>query len=52
MQNEIARCEAEIASAQAALAGGDPDVAGLCLAIADWSAELRLIRAACVSDVS
>ena len=30
-------CEAEIR-------GGHPDVQGLCLALADWSGELRLIE--------
>ena len=38
------RCRREIAEAEAALRAGHPDVEGLCLALADWSCELRLLR--------
>jgi len=41
---EIERCEREIAVIEAELIGGHPDVAGLCLALSDWSAELRILR--------
>ena len=33
-----------MAEIEAALRAGHPDVQGLCLALADWSAELRLIQ--------
>jgi hypothetical protein len=36
------RCLREIAAIEAELRSGNPDVAGLCLALSDWSAELRL----------
>jgi|SRR5579862_835436 len=39
----IAHCRREIAAIEAQLRAGHPDVAGLCLALADWHAELRLI---------
>jgi hypothetical protein len=32
--------------------GGYPDVGGLCLPLADWSAELRLIRYASATETS
>jgi hypothetical protein len=38
------RCQAEIAAIERLLLSGHPDVAGLCLALSDWSAELRLIE--------
>ena len=38
------RCLREIADARALLLAGHPDVEGLCRALADWSAELRLIQ--------
>lgn len=38
------RCLREIAAIEAELLAGNPDVAGLCLALSDWSMELRLIR--------
>src|SRR5512135_973982 len=44
-QAEIERCQREIAAAEAALLAGHPDVAGLCLALSDWSAELRILQA-------
>ena len=44
-QREVDRCRDEIAAAEALLLAGHPDVEGLCLALADWSAELRILRA-------
>ena len=41
---EIERCEREIASVEHALLSGYPDVAGLCLALSDWSAEQRILK--------
>jgi hypothetical protein len=37
------RCRLEIAAIETQIRAGHPDVAGLCLALADWSAELRLL---------
>jgi len=44
LQREIDRCHAEIAEAQRLLRAGHPDVQGLCLALSDWSAELRILE--------
>src|SRR5512147_2727823 len=44
-QTEMVRCQREIAAAEAALLSGHPDVAGLCLALSDWSTELRILQA-------
>jgi hypothetical protein len=41
--NRHARCRREIAEIEALIRAGHPDVEGLCLALADWSMELRLI---------
>lgn len=38
------RCQREIAGIEAELRAGNPDVAGLCLALSDWSAELWLLQ--------
>ena len=43
-QREIARCEAEVAEAKRLLRAGHPDVEGLCLMLADWFGELRLLK--------
>ena len=43
-RREMERCRAEIADAERLLRGGHPDLAGLCMALADWSAELRIIK--------
>lgn len=43
-RRDIDRCRAEIASAEALLKNGHPDVVGLCLALSDWSAELRILE--------
>jgi hypothetical protein len=40
---EIARCRREIATIEALISAGHPDVAGLCMALLDWNAELFLI---------
>ena len=44
-QREADRCRAEIAAAKSLLLAGRPDVEGLCMALADWSAELRILEA-------
>jgi hypothetical protein len=44
VEHHIDRCRAEIASAERSLRSGHPDIAGLCLALADWSTELRIIE--------
>ena len=41
---EIAHCRREIAEAERLLSAGHPDIHGLCLAISDWSAELRILQ--------
>ena len=43
-RREVDRCRAEIASAERLLRSGHPDVAGLCLALSDWSAELKILE--------
>jgi hypothetical protein len=40
----IERCRREIAAIEAELLAGNPDVRGLCLALSDWSAELRILQ--------
>ena len=40
---EMQRCEREIAEAEASLRAGHRDVAGLCQALSDWSAERRIL---------
>jgi hypothetical protein len=42
----IDRCRREIAEVEELLRAGHPDLQGLCLALADWSSELRLIHLA------
>ncbi len=44
MDRESERCRREIAAAEAELLAGNPDVHGLCLALSDWSAELRILQ--------
>jgi hypothetical protein len=41
---EIERCRREIAALEALIRAGHPDLEGLCLALSDWCAELRLIE--------
>jgi len=43
-QREVERCRREIADAEAKLRAGDPEVEGLCLALRDWSTELRILE--------
>ena len=43
---DIDRCRREIAALEAQIRAGHPDLRGLCLALADWSCELRLLQAA------
>jgi len=43
-RREIERCQKEIAEIEGLLSSGHHDVEGLCLALADWSAELRLLE--------
>ena len=37
------RCHKELAAIEAEISAGNPDLEGLCLALSDWSAELRMI---------
>ena len=39
----IERCQREIAAIEDQLRAGHPEVEGLCLALTDWSAELRIL---------
>ena len=41
----VERCRREIAAIEAEILAGNPDVQGLCLALSDWWAELRIIEA-------
>jgi hypothetical protein len=43
-QRDVERCHAEIAATEALLLAGHPDIDGLCMALADWSAELRILE--------
>ena len=38
------RCGREIAAIETEIRAGDPDLPGLCLALRDWSAELRVLQ--------
>ena len=38
------RCLREIAAIEAEILAGNPDLQGLCLALSDWSAELRILQ--------
>ena len=38
------RCRREIAAIEGKLLAGNPDLQGLCLALSDWSAELRILQ--------
>jgi hypothetical protein len=44
MDEESERCRLEIAAIEAELLADNPDVAGLCLALSDWSGELRILQ--------
>jgi hypothetical protein len=39
------RCYREIAAIEAEILAGNPDVQGLCQALSDWWAELRILEA-------
>ena len=41
---EIERCQREIAAIERLIIAGHPDLAGLCLALSDWSAELGILE--------
>jgi hypothetical protein len=41
----IERCRREIAAIEEQIRAGREDLPGLCLALADWSAELRMLLA-------
>jgi hypothetical protein len=38
------RCRREIAAIEAEILAGNPDLLGLCLALRDWNAELRILQ--------
>ena len=38
------RCWREIAAIEAEILAGNPDLPGLCLALRDWNAELRILQ--------
>jgi len=38
------RCRREIAAIEAEIRAGNSDLPGLCLALSDWSAELRILE--------
>jgi len=38
------RCRREIAAIEAEILAGNPDLQGLCLALWDWSTELRILQ--------
>ena len=41
---DIDRCQREIGVIKAQIRAGHPDLRGLCLALSDWSGELRLLQ--------
>jgi hypothetical protein len=40
----MGRCRREIAAIEAEIRAGNPDLPGLCLALSDWSVELRILQ--------
>ncbi len=38
------RCRREIAAIEAEIRAGNPELPGLCLALRDWHAELRILQ--------
>jgi hypothetical protein len=45
-RTDIERCRREIAAIEAQILAGHPDLRGLCLALSDWRAELRVVQGA------
>jgi hypothetical protein len=43
-QEELERCDREIAEARRLLLAGHPDVEGLCMTLTDWNRERDLIE--------
>jgi hypothetical protein len=43
--SQVERCRREIAAIEAELLAGNPDAQGLCMALRDWSEELRILEA-------
>jgi hypothetical protein len=41
---DIERCQCEIVALEAQILTGHPDLRGLCLALSDWWAKLRLLQ--------
>ena len=44
LDREMDRCRSEIANAEQEIRAGHLDIQGLCLAIYDWSQELRILQ--------
>ena len=44
VRRDVERCRAEIQDAERLLRSGHPDIEGLCMALSDWSAELRILE--------
>ena len=42
---QVERCRREIAAIEMEILKGNPDVQGLCMALRDWSEELRILEA-------
>ena len=42
---QVERCKREIAAIEAEIRRDNPDLLGLCMALSDWSEELRIIEA-------
>jgi hypothetical protein len=42
--DDVVRCHREIVEIERLLSAGHRDVQGLCLALSDWSAELRILE--------
>jgi hypothetical protein len=45
VREEIERCRREIVGIEALIRAGHADLEGLCMALSDWSEELRLLEA-------
>src|SRR5712692_11847298 len=44
LSSSMVRCRGEIAAIEAEIRAGNPDLQGLCLALSDWSGELRILQ--------